>query len=136
MIPFNDSSLNMEPVLVKQDLSNVKEELAISAVEMKFCHNLFTSILKEEKSFQLTKYDNILNALEALQADNEQLKNELLSLSIQFEGYAECDDMQCENFYSTNHLAYKEKVEKHFSQYRTLKKKLLTRINASNVSNE
>lgn len=45
-------------------------------------------------------------------------------------------DMMCENFYSTNHLAYKEKVEKHFSQYRKLKKKLLTRINAATVSNK
>lgn len=136
MTQFSDSSINMEPVLVKQDLSNVKEELAISAVEMKFCHNLFTSILKEDKSFQVTKYDNILNALETLQTDNEDLKTELLSLSIQLEGYAECDDMQCENFYSTNHLAYKEKVEKHFSQYRKLKKKLLTRINTATVSNK
>lgn len=136
MTQFSDSSINMEPVFVKQDLSNVKDELAISAVEMEFCHNLFTSILNEENAVQLTKYTNILNALENLRADNEMLKTELLSLSIKLEGYAECDDMQCEKFYSSNHLAYKEKVEKHFSQYRTLKKKLLLRVNMATVSNK
>ena len=75
------------------------------------------------------KYTNILDKLSLLKNENIQIKKELFALGIQFEGYVECQDMQCDNYYMSMHLAFRDKIENHFSIYSKLKKKLLLKIN-------
>jgi hypothetical protein len=128
--PNQTAVLDMEHVFIVRDLGHLTEELAIIAVEMKFCRNLFTSIANDLKSLHLSKYKNVLNALESLEKENEKFQAQLLSISIQFTGYAECQDMQCDTFYISIYLDFREQIEQHFNHYRALKKKLLKRMHS------
>ena len=124
----NIKTIHLESIFIQRDLLNWNEELAIATVEMQFCHNLFDSILKEGNEKNSAKYNNILNKLKFLQKNNTRFQTELISLANHFEGYLECEDIQCDNYYMSSHLDFRDKIEKHFFQYRKLKKKLLTKI--------
>ena len=125
----NLKSYDLENIFISKDFSSWKEELSIAAVEMEFCQNLFTATLNDLEVSRKVKYINILDKLSLLKNENNQIKKELFALGIQFEGYVECQDLQCDNYYMTMHFAFRDKVEKHFSVYSKLKKKLLLKIN-------
>ncbi|MDI9256741.1 hypothetical protein [Flavobacterium sedimenticola] len=139
MMQFDEATqklclVNLEQIFVERDLRYWKSELAIAKVEMAFCNNLFTLILQESKVHKPSKYRNILGKLSQLQQATTVFEDRLQHLTLQFEGYSECDDMQCDQFYMSNHLDFREKIEKHFLQYRKLKKKLLSVIHSTKNS--
>ena len=125
----NLQSYDLENVFISKDFSSWKEELSLASVEMEFCQNLFAATLNDLASIHKVKYINILDKLSLLIKENTQIKKEFYALAIQFEGYVECQDLQCDNYYMTMHLAFRNKKEKHFSVYSKLKKKLLSKIN-------
>lgn len=125
----NLKSYDLENIFISKDFSSWKEELSIATVEMEFCQNLFASTLNDLEFSRKVKYINILDKLVLLKNENIQIRKELFALGIQFEGYVECQDLECDNYYMTMHLAFRDKVEKHFSIYSKLKKKLLLKIN-------
>ena len=127
-ITQNIRTVNLESIFIQRDLLNWNEELAIATVEMQFCYNLFDAIVKDTNQKDWFKYDNIFTKLKFLQKSNASFQTELIKLANHFEGYLECEDMQCDNYYMSSHLDFRDKIEKHFSQYRKLKKKLLTKI--------
>lgn len=125
----NLKSYDLENIFISKDFSSWKEELSIASVEMEFCQNLFASTLNDLEFSHKVKYINILDKIVLLKNENTQIKKELFALGIQFEGYVECQDLQCDNYYMTMHLAFRDKVENHFTVYSKLKRKLLSKIN-------
>lgn len=125
----NLKACDLEHIFIDRDFISWKEELSIASVEMQFCQNLFSTFLNETDDLNQEKYANIVEKLNVLKSVNNQLKKELFALEIQFEGYIECQDMQCDSYYMSIHLAFREKIEKHFVAYAKLKKKLLSKIN-------
>ena len=125
----NLKSYDLENIFISKDFSSWKDELSIASVEMEFCPNLFSATLNDLDIANKVKYINILDKLGLLKNENTQLRKELFALAIQFEGYVECQDLQCDNYYMTMHLAFRDKIEKHFAVYSKLKKKLLMKIN-------
>jgi len=128
----NFKACDLENIFINKDFISWKEELNIAAVEMEFCQNLFTATLNDLGAAQQSKYTNILEKLSLLKKENNQIKKELFALGIQLEGYIECQDMQCDNYYMVMHLAFRDRIERHFSIYSKLKKKLLLKINREN----
>ncbi len=133
MMQFDDTTqrpaiVNLENIFVARDLRHWKEELSTARVEMVFCYKLFSSIIEGSKVNSTAKYHNILEKLSALKAATLLFEDRLQQLALQFEGYAECDDMQCDQYYMSNHLDFREKIEKHLLEYRQFKKKLLNGI--------
>lgn len=128
----NLKACDLENIFIDKDFISWKEELSIAAVEMEFCQNLFTATLNDVDVMHKSKYNNIVEKLILLKKENNQIKKELFALGIQFEGYVECQDMQCDNYYMVMHLAFRDRIEKHFSIYCKLKKKLLSKINREN----
>lgn len=128
----NFKACDLENIFIDKDFISWKEELNITSVEMDFCQNLFSSILKDVETSYKSKYNNIIEKLRLLKNENNQIKKELFALGIQFEGYAECQDMQCDNYYIVMHLAFRDRIEQHFAIYGKLKKKLLSKINKEN----
>lgn len=123
---------DLENIFIDKDYTSWKDELSIASVEMEFCQNLFVSFLNNVDDSYKAKYKNIIDRLDLLKKENAQIKKELFALGIQFEGYAECEDIQCGNYYIVMHLAFRERIEEHFFTYSKLKKKLLLKINKEN----
>lgn len=125
----NYKACDLENIFIDKDFISWKEELNIATVEIEFCQNLFISILNDVGASYKSKYNNIVEKLRLLKNENNQIKKELFALGIQLEGYIECQDMQCDNYYMAMHLAFRDRIEQHFSIYSKLKKKLLSKIN-------
>ena len=125
----NFKACDLENVFIDKDFISWKEELNITTVEIEFCQNLFISILNDVDVSCKSKYSNIVEKMRLLKNENNQIKKELFALGIQFEGYRECQDMQCDNYYMVMHLAFRDRIEQHFFIYGKLKKKLLSKIN-------
>jgi hypothetical protein len=128
-IENNVKVCDLENIFIDKDFSSWKEEINIATVEIEFCQNLFVSILNDVETSYKSKYKNIIEKLNLLKKENNQIKKELFALGIQFEGYIECQDLQCDNYYMLMHFAFRDRIEQHFSIYNKLKKKLLTTIN-------
>ncbi|RKS03149.1 MULTISPECIES: hypothetical protein [unclassified Flavobacterium] len=131
----NFKACDLENIFIDKDFISWTEELNIVTVEIEFCQNLFISILNDVDASYQSKYNNIIEKLRLLKNENNQIKKELFALGIQFEGYVECQDMQCDNYYMVMHLAFRDRIEQHFSIYSKLKKKLLLKINKENPKN-
>lgn len=125
----NYKACDLENIFIEKDFISWKEELNIATVEIQFCQNLFISILNDVDASYKSKYTNIVEKLSLLKNENNQIKKELFALGIQLEGYIECQDVQCDNYYMAMHLAFRDRIEQHFSIYSKLKKKLLSKIN-------
>jgi|GEM_PF-3467824 len=130
MIQFDTATqrlglVNLEQIFVTRDLSQWRDELSIVGVELAFCYDFLSSILASSKVKTPGKYRNILDKLTQMKETNVLFDDRLQQLSLQFDGYAECDDMQCDQYYISNHLDFREKIEKHLFLYRRLKKKLI-----------
>ncbi|MCL5128420.1 hypothetical protein [Algibacter sp. L4_22] len=68
--------------------------------------------------------DSILNKLFKKQAENETLLNALNKYVLVRSNLIECDDMQCDMVYITEHESYRRSYLYHIDKYRRLKSEL------------
>lgn len=130
MIQKHHDDIDIQMLFFKQDLNRWFEEAEFIQFEIRFFNGIFISdlITKLQTDFYSTQEHNA-NLLD-FELKHRSLIKELNHLKYKTEGIKECDDLQCENYYLNDINKFKSKIEHHFSNYRNLKKELMTYLNS------
>ncbi|WP_339609007.1 hypothetical protein [uncultured Planktosalinus sp.] len=130
MIQKHHDEIDIQMLFFKQDLDRWFEEAEFIQFEIRFFNGIFISdlISKLQTDFYSTQEHNA-NLLD-FELKHRALIKELNHLNYKTEGIKECDDLQCENYYLNDINKFKTKIELHFSNYRDLKKELMTYLNS------
>lgn len=122
-IPTNEE---LHKIFMNSDIKRWKEEIEIINVEMIFYKNLLNTHLKEYASWSDIDYESLFRGIADVQYYNVLYQKNLLDFNNRLYGMAECDDLQCENYYLNNHARIKNEIETHFSTYKVFKKTLFS----------
>tara|TARA_R110002049_G_scaffold159800_3_gene324833 strand:- start:7709 stop:8128 length:420 start_codon:yes stop_codon:yes gene_type:complete len=86
-----------------------------------------TGIYSKKLSAKLEDH-NVLNRLLKKQAENETLLNALNKYVIVRSNLRECDDIQCDMVYITEHESYRRSYLYHLDKYRRLKEEFFKKV--------
>lgn len=125
---FNDEDIIK--LNITSEIKKWEEELHFNSKEMEFYQNLLNSSLVEKLNTNPEDSKFLFSQLKTIQECNEFQIKTLLKFQKKLEGMKECDDVQCENYYVQDHLVLKSALEKHFSDYRTVKNYVYKYLNS------
>jgi len=110
------------------DILKWTEEIDIIDVEMIFYRNLLNAHLQDFAAWDEINYEGLFQGITDVQSYNLMFKSTFVQYSNRLVAMAECDDLQCENYFLNEHAQLKERIEGHFSSYKIFKKTLLTHL--------
>lgn len=103
------------------DLNKWKGEVTFINIENQFYNKLFVSQLIEKSEINRQDLCFLQQELDSLDMKNDDFLERLRAFINELEGFQECDDLQCENFYLNEHQKFKIEIENYFFQNRNLK---------------
>ncbi len=117
----NDEEIQI--LSIQSESEDWEEHLILISEEINFFKNILESGLKETIKVEINKEDvsYLKKQLELINKANEFHLTTLFDYKKKLEGLKECDDVQCENFYLKDHLAFKTTFHKHYKDFRRLK---------------
>tara|TARA_R110000850_G_scaffold277068_1_gene422094 strand:- start:4864 stop:5277 length:414 start_codon:yes stop_codon:yes gene_type:complete len=130
MIQQHHTDEDIQLLFFKEDFSRWNDEVELINLEISFYNGMFISdfISKLQSDFYSTQTLNA-NLLD-FELKHRKIIKELKHFSYKTEGLKECDDLQCENYFMNGTASFKTKIEKHFADFRTLKKEILLYLNS------
>lgn len=125
MIQQHHDEKDIQLLFFKEDFSRWNDEVELITHEISFYNGMLISdfMKKLQSDFYSTQTLNA-NLLE-FELKHRKIIKELKHFSYKTEGLKECDDLQCENYFMNDTANFKEKIEKHFAYFRTLKKEIV-----------
>lgn len=126
-IKKHQSLEDLQKLLIRRDIELWREELLGIEVEVDF----FTTLLEKQQR-PLKEQDSVeklIFKLAAKQLDNNDFLSRLTNYTMKLQGIDECDNLECETFYLNDYIEFKFHIESFLSQYRKLKKNMISKIN-------
>ena len=108
------------------DLARWQDEIELVNIELIFYKNLIAAHHREQGTWNVADYQNILLSIKDIQDCNEGYQQQFLSFSNELRQMDECQDLQCEDHFTRNYLYFKAGIEGHFAQYKQFKRNLFT----------
>ena len=106
--------------LWKEELLGIKEEVSF-----------FKTLLKRQQHSveEQESVKKLVLKLDAKQLENNAFISKTTNYTLKLQGINECDNLECETFYLNDYIEFKFLVESFLSQYRKLKKNMISKIN-------
>lgn len=111
------------------DINKWKSEVTFIKIENEFYNRLFLSKLIDKTEINRQDLYFLQQELENLNNKNEEFLERLHAFINQLDGYNECEDLQCENFYLNEIQKFKIQIENYFFENRNLKTLVYSYIN-------
>lgn len=129
MIQQHHNEEDIQMLFFKQDFIRWNDEVDLINYEISFYNGMFISdfIGKLEADFYSTQTLNA-NLLD-FEIKHRKIIRELKHFNYKSQGIKECEDLECENYFLNDTAGFKTKIEKHFANFRTLKKEILVYLN-------
>lgn len=94
--------------------------------EIVFFKTLLTSDVFEDKTQNLyEKLEEYYSNLSVLKEEKTELQAAILNHKNDLDGMIECEDINCDTFYQSQHNILTKRIDKHLTQFRDLKLNLL-----------
>lgn len=119
---------DIQKIFIGWDIINWKEKLETIEEEMTLFANLLSAHLASALDNK-SGYKNVFFKLEKFKESNTSFQESLIAYNRQLEGLKECEDLQCETYFLNGHTEFKSLIEDYFSQYRSLKKTIFSKLN-------
>ncbi len=132
-------NINQEQELINKtfidsDLKIWKEETEIINLEIVFYESIVNKKIQELDSNSDSNYQNLIGDLKDLKTENIVFENNCIEYKNRVSGIAECEDLYCETYFLNEHVEFKQKIEKHFSNFITIKSKLFSYLKINSDS--
>ena len=118
---------DVQKLLIFRDIELWKEELLGIKEEVSF----FKTLLKRQQ-YSVEEQESVKKLvlkLDAKQLENNAFISKTTNYTLKLQGINECDNLECETFYLNDYIEFKFRVESFLSQYRKLKKNMISKIN-------
>ncbi len=118
---------DVQKLLIFRDIELWKEELLGIKEEVSF----FKTLLKRQQHSveEQESVKKLVLKLDAKQLENNAFISKTTNYTLKLQGINECDNLECETFYLNDYIEFKFLVESFLSQYRKLKKNMISKIN-------
>ena len=118
---------DVQKLLIFRDIELWKEELLGIKEEVSF----FKTLLKRQQHSveEQESVKKLVLKLDAKQLENNAFIAKTTNYTLKLQGINECDNLECETFYLNDYIEFKFLVESFLSQYRKLKKNMISKIN-------
>ncbi len=126
--PLNYADDDLHKNLMDDDIQRWTEEIDNIDVEMSSYRTLLDAHLKDVAAWNDGKYEGLGQGITDVQSYNLMFKNTFLQYRNRLVAMAECDDLQCENYFLNEHAQLKERIEGHFSNYKLFEKTLASHL--------
>lgn len=109
---------------IDTDLNLWIEETQIIEKESALFVNLLSARLVELSKSHNINFKPLFEEIEYFKNTNPELQEKITNYRLKLDGIQECEDLQCETHFLSDHKHFKMDVKKYLARYRKLKKNI------------